>query len=253
MLLRRDIGALLNLIRTHAILHQTRRDKDAKGQIIASLDDYAIVRELVVDLISEGVETSVRPTIRETVNVVESLVAQGTSEPSIQVVAKDLGLDKSAAWRRVRAALDAGYLKNREEKRGLPARLAIAEPLPEDVEILPCADAISPESGCRVATESGGNDPSAPFSDEHDSVPAPREGPEERDPAEGDEQLEFELGLNERHPLAGVLDEKTVQRLREDWELVRTDPAPGNSPEKPQDGLETPRATDSLLVDREQS
>src|SRR5215216_2084632 len=55
--LRRDFGALLNLIRAHALLHQASRHRDAKGRIIATIEDYVAVRELVVDLVGEGVET----------------------------------------------------------------------------------------------------------------------------------------------------------------------------------------------------
>ena len=53
--LRRDFGSLLALIRAHAILHQATRDRDDDGRIIATLDDYAVVRDLVADTIAEGV------------------------------------------------------------------------------------------------------------------------------------------------------------------------------------------------------
>jgi hypothetical protein len=38
--------AVLNLIKAHAILHQASRDRDDQGRIVATVDDYAIVREL---------------------------------------------------------------------------------------------------------------------------------------------------------------------------------------------------------------
>jgi hypothetical protein len=58
--LRRDFAALLNLIRAHALLHQASRDRDAEGRIVATIEeDYAAVRKLVVDLVGEGVETTV--------------------------------------------------------------------------------------------------------------------------------------------------------------------------------------------------
>jgi hypothetical protein len=65
--LRRDFGSLLALIRAHALLHQATREHDAKGRIVASLDDYAVVRELIADVISEGVEKTVKPEVREIV------------------------------------------------------------------------------------------------------------------------------------------------------------------------------------------
>jgi hypothetical protein len=54
----------------------------------------------------------------------------------------------------VRVAIDAGYLRNLEERRGRPARLELGEPLPDDLEILPCPDLI--EDRCTVARRSGG-------------------------------------------------------------------------------------------------
>jgi hypothetical protein len=53
--LRRDFGAVLNLIRAHAVLHQATRQRDAEGRVIATVDDYAAVRALVADLVAEGV------------------------------------------------------------------------------------------------------------------------------------------------------------------------------------------------------
>ena len=42
--LRRDFGAVLNLIRAHALLHQASRKKDDRGRVVATLADYAAVR-----------------------------------------------------------------------------------------------------------------------------------------------------------------------------------------------------------------
>ena len=74
--LRRDFGSLLALIRAHAILHQASRQRDDDGRIIAALDDYAVVRELVADTIAEGVGATVSATVRETVAAVAELAAK---------------------------------------------------------------------------------------------------------------------------------------------------------------------------------
>ena len=71
--LRRDFKTILNLIQTHAIVHQETRDRDDQGRIIATLDDYAVIRELVADLIAEGLEASVPLVMRETVQAVKDL------------------------------------------------------------------------------------------------------------------------------------------------------------------------------------
>ena len=50
--LRRDFGAVRNLIRAHAIFQPASRQRDAEGRIVATLEDYAAIRDLVADLIS---------------------------------------------------------------------------------------------------------------------------------------------------------------------------------------------------------
>jgi hypothetical protein len=164
--LRRDFGAVLALVRAHAILHQANRERDRSGRIVASLDDYEAVRELVCDLISEGVEASVPKTVRETVRVVERLLEDNDDEPvATAAVARELKLDKSAALRRVRTAIDRGHLKNMEDRRGRPARLVLGDPLSEEADILPKPERLHtthlshPEvglsHGCRVAAQNG--------------------------------------------------------------------------------------------------
>jgi hypothetical protein len=151
--LRRDFMAVLTLIRTHALLHQACRERDGQGSIVATLEDYAVVRDLVAPLVSEGVEATVSPTIRETVETVRHLV-NDPWKPEVQIidVANALHLDKSAASRRVKAALAKGYLVNQETRRRQPADLILGDPLPEDQEILPTVEALASRctgaSGC---------------------------------------------------------------------------------------------------------
>jgi hypothetical protein len=151
--LRRDFGAVLNLIRAHAILNQASRERDAGGRIIATLEDYAHVRELVADLVSEGIEATVPATVRETVEMVNRLHDETNEEVTIAALAAEIKLDKSAAWRRVRSAMDRGYVKNLEDRKGRPARLVAAEALPDDIEILPTPERLQ---GCTVAIDSEG-------------------------------------------------------------------------------------------------
>ena len=156
--LRRDFGAVLNLVRAHAVLHQANREKDEEGRILADLDDYAAVRELVADLISEGVEATVPRTVRETVEAAKRLLEESGDESiTTAAVAGELKLDKSAALRRVRTAIDRGHLKNLEDRRGRPARIVLGEPVAGEVELLPSVERLAEEAGgCRVAGNSGG-------------------------------------------------------------------------------------------------
>jgi len=163
--LRRDFGAVLNLIRAHALLHQATRERDKAGQIMATIDDYAVVRELVADLVSEGVEATVSATIRQTVEAVAALTAGDASAASVTQIAKALNLDKGAASRRVAAAREAGYLINLEDKKGRPARLVLGSDLPAELVILP--DPADLVDCCSVAVLSEGEDtPPPPSTDD---------------------------------------------------------------------------------------
>jgi hypothetical protein len=149
--LRRDVSALLSLIRAHALLHQATRGSDEHGRIVATLGDYATVRALVADVLAEGVGASVSTTVRATVDAVIKLTDAGGEASALQV-AQLLGVDKSNAGRRLRAAADGGYVRNREDKPGKPGRWVLGDPLPDAVVLLPAAEDLT---GCAVAPDSG--------------------------------------------------------------------------------------------------
>lgn len=142
--LRRDFPAVLGLIKAHAVLHQSQRDRDAKGRIIATPDDYKAIYELVHDLIATGLRASVSSTTRETVAAVRSLECESKYQDGVPLyaVSERLRIDKSSASRRVDAALTAGYLINEEDRKGLPFRLKLGEPLPDEIDVLPNPDTL---------------------------------------------------------------------------------------------------------------
>jgi hypothetical protein len=155
--LRRDFRAILRLIETHAILHQLNRDRDEDGRILATEADYFAVRELVADLVSDGVGATVSQTMRETVECVRSLTLSTDEGTPVNAVAAELKLDRSAAQRRLYAARDRGYVVNLEERRGRPGRYAIGEPMPDEVELLPreLPDAQRTPHECETAGQEG--------------------------------------------------------------------------------------------------
>jgi hypothetical protein len=161
--LRRDFGLVLTLIQAHALVHRASREHDAEGRILATLDDYAAVRELVADLIAEGVEATVPETIRETVATAKHLLKlahpDGDDEPTISLLqlARGLKLDKSTVSRRVRVAIDREYLRNLETRRGRPMRLAIGDPMPAETDILPTVGVL--RARCTVAGVTTGIEP----------------------------------------------------------------------------------------------
>jgi hypothetical protein len=177
--LRRDFTTLISLIKAHALLHRNNRTVDKDGRIVATVADYAAVRGLLVKLLAEGVEATVPPTVRETV-----VAVGGVGEVSITGLARILKLDKNSVHHRVRKAIERGYLVNREEKRGMPARIAIADPLPDEFEILPPVEALdcwsvgTPMEGVKARGGEEGEGPEAgsstpPFlpPDQHSNTP----------------------------------------------------------------------------------
>ena len=154
--LRRDFPMLLSLVRANALLHRELRGRDDCGRIVANITDYATVRELISDLFSEGIEATVSEALRQTVETVERLAED---EVSVAEIAKALKLDRSSVSRRVRVAIARGYLVKNETGRGRPARIALGDPMPSEIEILPhpakladwCTDA-APQEG--IATPS---------------------------------------------------------------------------------------------------
>ena len=90
--LRRDFGMLLALIRAHALLHRSTRAADKQGRVVATIADYAAIYDLVATLFAEGLEATVRPVVRETV---EAVRAMGQPEVSLISLARVLKLDKN--------------------------------------------------------------------------------------------------------------------------------------------------------------
>jgi len=130
--------------------------KTAEGMLIDTLDDYAVVRELIADLAADGLDSSMSPPIRETVEAIRFLQQGDTREISQAAVTLYLQLDKGAMSQRIRAAIDRGYLKNLENRKGRPARLQLGEPLPADVALPPPPEAHEGDR-CTIATEMEGN------------------------------------------------------------------------------------------------
>jgi len=170
--LRRDFTQILGLIRSHAILCQAMRQKDSNGRIIAAIEDYAVARELVADVVSDGVGATVSQTIRETVEAAKKIIESGEPTATVQRCAMVLGIDKSSASRRIRVAIEKGYLVNTEKQRGKPARIVLGDPLPENLTILPHPEELN---CCSVADEMEGiNIPPPPPEFEGDLTQLPQ-------------------------------------------------------------------------------
>jgi hypothetical protein len=160
--LRRDFKTVLMLIRAHALLHQASRLSDEKGRVIATVEDYAAVRDLVANLVAEGVDATVKPEVRELVETTAQLLEGGLAEVRQTELKEALKLDKSAISRRVASALDGGFLKNLEDRKGRPTRLVLGDPLPANHEVLPLPDQLISADGLRGCTVDPGDNAPPP-------------------------------------------------------------------------------------------
>ena len=167
----RDFQRLLSLVKAVTILRHGQRQRDAKGRLVATVEDYEAVKDLVNHLYAATVSGG-SLAIRDTVAAVVALVAT-TEQPSALDVAKQLGIHKSTATRRINKAIGLGWLINEEDKRAKPYRLAIGDPMPDDVG-LPAPDLLRGD-GCTVAADTGRT--TAPHSATATSAPPSPEPP----------------------------------------------------------------------------
>jgi DNA-binding Lrp family transcriptional regulator len=147
--IRRDFQLVINLIKTSAILYQKQRNVDENERIVATVEDYRIVHDLVSGIINESAERSIKPTIRETVVAVSKLLSEEADYPKstsildnqksvdIAALARELNLDSSTTSRRVKQAIKEGFLENLETRKGFRARIILGRKIPDDHSVLP--------------------------------------------------------------------------------------------------------------------
>ncbi|HLX34979.1 MAG TPA: hypothetical protein VKR30_06990 [Candidatus Limnocylindrales bacterium] len=126
----RDFGKVLSLVKAVAICRIGQRDRDERGRLIATPDDYDTVLELAADMYSRSAD-DVGRVMRETVQTVAKLPAllyPGTPI-TVDFVARHLEVSESTASRRVAEAVRAGWLVNRTARAGRPANLALGTPM----------------------------------------------------------------------------------------------------------------------------
>lgn len=132
--LRRDFKNVLALIKTHALLHAHLRQRDEENRIVAILEDYAVVYELVADILNDSADEAVPEDVRRTVETVSELHARDGKAPNIKEVARSLGVHHSTASRRVSKAVSLGFLKKSAKADRQEATLTLGRPLPDEEE-----------------------------------------------------------------------------------------------------------------------
>jgi hypothetical protein len=167
--LRRDFVALLSLIRSHAILYRAQREVDAAGRIVATISDYAAVRELVGEIIAQGVDAAVSTALRDTVEAVQALEGMPKLAVTPSAVISRLEVGRSAGYDRIKRALASGYLINETPHGHRGMRLVTGTPLPGDGPYLPEAHDIVRQ----MSETSTGHPTTAPSELSHDASGRP--------------------------------------------------------------------------------
>jgi hypothetical protein len=159
--LRRDFGQLLRAIKAHALLHREHRECDDAGVIKATIaEDYAAVRRLMADLLATAAELKMRKAIAATIVAVKEAEPVAGGGVTVRQVADALDLDRSSAQRRLRKAVDDGYLINLEERKGRGARYQVSgEVLKEGGTLLPTPEQLMNRLADRGRVHASGTPP----------------------------------------------------------------------------------------------
>jgi hypothetical protein len=160
--LRRDSGQLIRAIKAHALLHREQRERSTEGEIWATFDDYAAVRPLMADVLSEGAEAKVRKTMPETIEAVKS-AARERGGATVNEIAAKLGLDRSATKRRLDHAMRAGQVALLDARHGRAFLYnTTGAPLAADSMLLPTVEQVQEayeEASVRERNESSARTP----------------------------------------------------------------------------------------------
>lgn len=175
---QRDFAQVLSLILAHALLHQITRERGNNGEVIATLDDYAAVHDLIAEPLAEGLEATVPAHIKRVVEAVGLLSDEETKKnpilPGIVVgvsqraVADKLGINPSSVSRAVREATRKNYLIDQSPGQGREATLMIGERELPNGQALPTPDELAEaiKNGPRVAARDVPLAPEASSDDE---------------------------------------------------------------------------------------
>jgi len=128
----RDFDKILSLIETHALLHQEDREKTADNKVIATLEDYEVIWNLIEPVLELSSKKKITKDILRLVEVIkehtESTFDFMKSTPremdnfntSNYFLAEKLGMTESAISRLCKKAKNMGLIIN-HEKIGNPA------------------------------------------------------------------------------------------------------------------------------------
>lgn len=219
----RDFEKLLALVKAVALLRHRHRDVE-EGRLLATLEDYEAVRQLVAPIYDASV-TGASEQVRAVVEAVAELRRSGIARVGYADVAKRLKLHPEQVRRLAHQAVTNGWLTSGAEGRGRPVALDVAEPLPP-AEALPTAEELRAAS--RTFTEVSqlpgfSFTVSRPFRGDVRPEPTPTPAPARRASAPGEEASR----LNDVGEPPGLDQSRSTKQLflfgedADAWEEIR--------------------------------
>lgn len=136
---RRDFAQMLGLVAAHAILERSHRKRDANRAVIAELEDYGIVASAVGIYFMGGRKDQITSLERDAVRALERV--QGEEGVSLARLGEELGIDSTAAGRRLGGPRKFGYVVNNEGRKGQPGKFAVVKVLSDE------GDSVLPSPG----------------------------------------------------------------------------------------------------------
>jgi len=133
--IQRDFARLLSLIKSTAVIRHHWRQTDKQGRLVATLEDYQTVRELVNDMYVDS-SSGATSGVRALVEAVKALGVGDGGRITNTTLSNPLGIGIMQTSRLAKRAIKQGWLVNREQRKSYPADYAPGEPMPE-VEGLP--------------------------------------------------------------------------------------------------------------------
>ncbi|MFK7910025.1 MAG: hypothetical protein AB8F34_05415 [Akkermansiaceae bacterium] len=132
--LRRDFTQLISLIMVSAIIHQATRETDDDGRLIATLDDYRIVREVIIQSLQISSSDTLEPGQVAILKYVYSVLpdevkkeGKGAHKITSATIGREVGIPQQTVSRKIGKLIESGYLKNMETLPKKPMRLKLGD------------------------------------------------------------------------------------------------------------------------------
>lgn len=156
--MRRESPRFRVLLDAHAVLHQASRERDERGRIVATLEDYEAVKRLMDPFVGTASEQGVKEQVRTTVEEAAAIVADREDKSfTVKELQAALKKDNGSTNRRIRAA--SPYIVELDEKRGRSKLFGLGDELPLKADALPTADDLCKSAtGLSPREESGSGD-----------------------------------------------------------------------------------------------